>query len=888
MRDLPALGWLLAVLGVALAHPVVPAPRWLMIHLLLLGAATHSILVWSQYFAEALLHTRATEAAVRAQDRRLVLLNLGALLVVAGVVSAHWPVTIIGATAVVTAVAWHGAALLRRLHRALGSRFAVTVHYYLAATSLLPVGALLGVLLAHGPGEEWHARLMLAHTAVNVLGWLGLTVLGTLVTLWPTMLRTRIAEGAERATRRALPVLVLGVVVTAGAALLGLRPLVPVGLAGFLAGLGVLAVPFVDAARRKPPAGFATWSVLAAVSWLAGSLAFLTVATATSDSWGALHERLGWTTPALAAGFAAQVLLGALSYLVPVALGGGPTPVRAASAELDRGWPLRIVVTNAGLLLCFLPVPPVVRVASSALALAALASFVPLLLRGLRASRRQRDTPATERPPTGQPSRPRGQVGGLAVTGLAATLLAVATGVAVDPSALGRAGLPASAAAGVAPTGHTTHVVVRAADMRFTPDSLDVPAGDRLEIEVRNTDDSDVHDLVLDSGQDSGRLLPGESARVVVPVVGRDVAGWCSVLGHRQMGMVLAVHVRGQQRAPDRAVPAMPGMPASAPSDGGPPADGRGDARMDPNADPGPGFRAHDAALAPLGPGRVHRRTLRISDVVTPVAAGVTQRLWTYGGSAPGPVLHGRVGDRFVITLVNDASIGHSIDFHAGSVAPDAAMRTIPPGGRLVYRFTAHRSGIWLYHCATMPMSAHIANGLFGAVVIDPPGLDPVDRSYLLVQSELYLGPQGRELDLGKLAAEEPDAVVFNGYADQYDHDPLRASVGDRVRFWVLDAGPDRPSYFHVVGGQFDTVFREGAYALRRGNAEHGGSQVLDLGPAQGGFVELTFHRPGHYPFVSHLMTDAERGGHGVVEVSRRAASAARPGGPPAGSPSAR
>ena len=122
------------------------------------------------------------------------------------------------------------------------------------------------------------------------------------------------------------------------------------------------------------------------------------------------------------------------------------------------------------------------------------------------------------------------------------------------------------------------------------------------------------------------------------------------------------------------------------------------------------------------------------------VAPGVTQHLWLYNGSLPGPTLRGRVGDRFVITLVNEGSIGHSIDFHAGALAPDRPMRTIEPGETLTYRFTATRAGIWMYHCSTMPMSAHIANGLFGAVVIEPRDLPPVDRSYVLVQSELYLG----------------------------------------------------------------------------------------------------------------------------------------------------
>jgi nitrite reductase (NO-forming) len=230
-------------------------------------------------------------------------------------------------------------------------------------------------------------------------------------------------------------------------------------------------------------------------------------------------------------------------------------------------------------------------------------------------------------------------------------------------------------------------------------------------------------------------------------------------------------------------------------------------------------------------------------------------------------VLHGRVGDRFEITLVNDGTIGHSIDFHAGALAPDGPMRTIAPGESLTYGFTARKAGIWMYHCSSMPMSAHIANGMFGAVVIEPRDLAPVDRSYLLVQSEQYHGPQGGVVDVDKLQAERPDAVVFNGYPNQYDAQQLPARVGERVRVWVLDAGPDRATSFHVVGAQFDTTYAEGAYLLRRGDGD-GGAQSLGLGVAQGGFVELSFPEAGHYPFVSHVMVDAERGAHGIFDVT--------------------
>ncbi|HET7385706.1 MAG TPA: multicopper oxidase domain-containing protein [Nocardioidaceae bacterium] len=858
LRDLPAVVWLMLLVPIALAHDLVPAPRWLMIHLLLLGAVSHSILVWSKHFADTLLHAAPRLHDARHQSIRLGTLNLGAVLVVVGVPTGLWAVTVAGAAAITVAVVWHGAGLIARLRRSLPSRFGPTVRYYVAAASLLPFGVALGVTMARGMDPTWHPRLMLAHVTVNVLGWMGLTVVGTLVTLWPTMLRTRLVEGTERAARQALPVLVGAVLVTATAALLGILPLVALGLAGYLLGLGLMGRFVFLAARGKPPTSYPTWSMLAGLVWLAGTVAALAVAVGTAGSMGEAHERLEWLTPALAAGFGAQVLLGALSYLVPVALGGGPAAVRAANTALDRGGPLRIVMVNGGLLVAVLPSPEPVRRLCWVLVIAGLAAFVPLLFAAMRAARRPgrapaEQVPASQRGPASPTEpRPHGQVAGLAAVGLAAVLLAVVAGTALSRSAV--ADRPDAGT--VSPTGRTTTVHVRAADMRFTPSTVHVPAGNRLVIDVTNTDEGDVHDLVLENGADSGLLSPGQSGRVEVGPVEHDLDGWCSVGDHRAMGMVFHVAVTGTSGHPaaERAASASGHAPNAA-------------SLLDFSKDPGPGFRPHDAVLPPLEPGPVHRRTFTVSEVERAVAPGVRQRLWTYGGTAPGPTLHGRIGDTFVIRLVNDGSMGHSVDFHAGSLAPDRPMRTIAPGKSLTYRFTATRAGIWLYHCASMPMSAHIANGMFGAVVIDPPHLPPVDHSYVLVQSELYLGPQGGSVDMAKLHAEKPDEVVFNGYADQYDHSPLRAEVGHRVRIWVLDAGPDRPTSFHVVGGQFDTVYAEGAYRLRRGDP--GGSQALFLGPAQGGFVELTFPQPGHYPFISHVMTDAERGAHGMFEVTR-------------------
>ena len=181
LRDLPVVLWLVLLVGSTLLHPVIPAPRWLMIHLLLLGAVTHAILVWSTHFTETLLHTVGPSR--RQQSVRLALLNLGVLAVICGVLESRWPVTLLGATGVVAAVSWHGLALASMLRRALPSRFSPVVRYYVAAACFLPVGAGLGTTLARDPGEPLHHQLMFAHALVNVLGWMGLTVAGTVVTL---------------------------------------------------------------------------------------------------------------------------------------------------------------------------------------------------------------------------------------------------------------------------------------------------------------------------------------------------------------------------------------------------------------------------------------------------------------------------------------------------------------------------------------------------------------------------------------------------------------------------------------------------------------------------------------------------------------------------------
>ena len=426
------------------------------------------------------------------------------------------------------------------------------------------------------------------------------------------------------------------------------------------------------------------------------------------------------------------------------------------------------------------------------------------------------------------------------------------------------------AAQDVSPTGNTVNATIKVEGLRFVPDTVDVTPGDRLVITLDNTADQ-VHDLVLATGQTTGRIAARAKGTLDAGIVAGPIEGWCSIAGHRAQGMVFHVTAGGAAAAGHQHGDHQHGGGQSNQAGSGK------DAVPDYAAQLPAGFKAFDAALPPAptspdGGPMTHRHTFTVKEQVMPVGAGVTQRRLTFNGQVPGPVLRGKVGDTFEITLVNDGTMSHSLDFHAGITPPDQAMRSINPGESLVYTFKAQHSGIWLYHCSTSPMSLHLAAGMHGAVIIDPPGLPAVDREYAIVASEVYLGPEGGEPNTDKIAAKTPDLMTFNGVAFQYHQQPLKAKVGERVRFWVMAAGPSLPTPFHVVGLQFDQVFFEGAWTLggpsRIGAAWSGGSQALGLQPAQGGFVECVASEPGHYVFVTHSFADMEKGAHGVLEVS--------------------
>lgn len=459
----------------------------------------------------------------------------------------------------------------------------------------------------------------------------------------------------------------------------------------------------------------------------------------------------------------------------------------------------------------------------------------------------------------GGAGRERGALWWLSSTTIAVMALVLATVGLFLPSVTGggeqvQAGAAAKTAADTSPQQFT----VELGEFFVKPASITVEPGRPVVLTVKNGGTMQ-HDLKLEGGAKGTDLInPGASATADLGVIDHDTQAWCTVAGHKAAGMVLGISViaiggsSASAAAPTTAATASTGSSS--------------DATIDFNATPAPGWKPFDPTLAPAQGGVEHTVTFRATEKIVEVAPGVTQEMWMFNDQVPGPILRGKIGDLFTVTLVNDGKVGHSIDFHASQVAWSDEMRTIQPGESLVYQFRADFAGIWMYHCGTAPALHHIGNGMFGAVIIDPPELAPVAHEYVMVQSELYLGPQGQPGDLTKMTREAFDAVVFNGYVNQYKFAPIRVEPGERVRVWVLDAGPNENSAFHIVGTIFDTVFKEGTYLLKP-DERRGGSQVLDLQPAQGGFVEFSLAETGFYPMVTHKFANVGKGAMGLFQA---------------------
>ncbi len=247
---------------------------------------------------------------------------------------------------------------------------------------------------------------------------------------------------------------------------------------------------------------------------------------------------------------------------------------------------------------------------------------------------------------------------------------------------------------------------------------------------------------------------------------------------------------------------------------------------------------------------------LEVKEVVKPISDGVDYVFWTFGGDVPGSFMRVRQGDTVEFHLNNhpDNKMPHNIDLHAVTGPGGGAASTFTaPGHTSQFTFKALNAGLYVYHCATAPVGMHIANGMYGLILVEPPGgLPPVDREYYVMQGDFYTVGKYREkglqpFDMQKAIEENATYVLFNGSENALVGDKaLTAKVGETVRLYVGNGGPNLVSSFHVIGEIFDKVYTEGGTRIQE-------NVQTTLVPAGGAaIVEFTVEVPGTYVLVDH------------------------------------
>lgn len=258
--------------------------------------------------------------------------------------------------------------------------------------------------------------------------------------------------------------------------------------------------------------------------------------------------------------------------------------------------------------------------------------------------------------------------------------------------------------------------------------------------------------------------------------------------------------------------------------------------------------------------------TLTIKEELISIAPDVAYHAWTFNGTVPGPVIRVRQGQTVHFTLVNNGMMPHSIDFHAAQTPWNVNYQEVGVGKRFSFDWKANYPGVFLYHCGAPVVIYHMANGMYGTIIVDPAqGWAPA-QEYVLTQSEFYTARQTDgtfAVDASKLETGTPDYVVFNGYANQYKDAPIKVQAGKRIRLFLVNAGPTQFSAFHVIGAIFSDAYIDGNLANHMV-----GNQTVTIPPGGGMVVEFTIPEAGQYPFVTHSFADVGKGALGVLNVS--------------------
>ncbi|HEX7069693.1 MAG TPA: copper-containing nitrite reductase [Rhodothermales bacterium] len=264
---------------------------------------------------------------------------------------------------------------------------------------------------------------------------------------------------------------------------------------------------------------------------------------------------------------------------------------------------------------------------------------------------------------------------------------------------------------------------------------------------------------------------------------------------------------------------------------------------------------------------------MEVVEVVKELSDGVQYTFWTFGGETPGPMLRVREGDLVEFHLKNHPhnKLPHNIDLHAVTGTGGGAEATlIVPGKEATFEFRALKPGLFVYHCATAPVGLHIANGMYGMILVQPKeGLPEVDREYYVMQSEFYtdgaFGEKGlQEFSMDKALTETPEYVVFNGGVGSLTGTgALQASVGEKVRLYVGNGGPNLSSAFHVIGEIFDDVYTEGGTRANQHNV-----QTTMIPPGGSSIIDFEVDVPGKFTLVDHAIFRAiNKGAVGILDV---------------------
>lgn len=357
--------WMIIAVAIALVTLVVknrmPQPLWTMIHLVTLGVLSNGIFQWSWFFARSLARLSADDPRARRHNTiRILIFNACFLLLFVSMWLGWMVGTMIAATGIAAVAAWHGAEMLSVLRERLASRFVIVVRYYVCSASFFVLAALLASFVSatmFSPSipdalVAMRDRLTLAHALSGVAGWVGLTIGGTAITLGPTILRTRMSPDAVSWGVRVLLPWCLSLLLAIAGALLGVMPLVGAGIlaVGTCAIVGIV-YPYAKVLRNKGPREYSAWSFLLGLLWISVGVCALGVASLFVSTPSQLRAlTLMWLPIIGIAGFA-QLFQGALSYLMPVVIGGGPSVVRIGIAIIDWQYSLRLGLRNSALIL---------------------------------------------------------------------------------------------------------------------------------------------------------------------------------------------------------------------------------------------------------------------------------------------------------------------------------------------------------------------------------------------------------------------------------------------------------------------------------------------------------------------------------------------------------